>query len=215
MLEIVLFSVALGYKFRQNQLEKERQQMLRNQISGNLHDDLAASLSSLTMYTELSKRKLNQPPSELQERFDRISQKSREILSKVREAVYELNPKNDAEEEWLERIVNFGKEIFEAKNIEFRAQIPENFDSQSLNIEHRREVFLIFKEAMNNAAKYSEADKVVFEVKKISGRKEFTLSDDGVGIKASSMNAGNGLLNMKERANKINARLIIKPQKGT
>jgi ligand-binding sensor domain-containing protein/signal transduction histidine kinase len=215
MLEIILFSVALGYKFRQNQLEKERQQMLRNQISGNLHDDLAASLSSLTMYTELSKRKLDLPQNELLERFERISFKSREILGKVREAVYELNPKNDQEEEWLERIVNFGKDIFESKNIEFRALIPEGFDSKSVVSEHRREIFLIFKEAMNNAAKYSEATTVIFEVKKMIGAKEFRLKDDGKGIETTRVDAGNGLSNIKERAKKMNAQLVINTKKGT
>ena len=215
MLEIILFSVALGYKFRQNQLEKERQQMLRNQISGNLHDDLAASLSSLTMYTELSKRKLDLPQNELLERFERISFKSREILGKVREAVYELNPKNDGEEEWLERIVNFGKDIFESKNIEFRAVIQDGFSSGQLNSAYRREVFLIFKEAMNNAAKYSEAKKVVFEVKKIVGAKTFRLVDDGIGFQTDRMNAGNGISNIKERAKNIDAQLIINSKNGT
>lgn len=215
MLEIILFSIALGYKFRQNQLEKERQQMLRNQISGNLHDDLAASLSSLTMYTELSKRRLDLPQAEIQERFERILQKSREILGKVREAVYELNPKNDAEEEWLERIINFGKDIFESKNIEFRASVAEGFDSQSLSPEYRREVFLIFKEAMNNAAKYSEANTVAFEVKKTIGAKEFRLTDNGKGIKPSQLNTGNGISNIKERAKKINAQLVINTKNGT
>lgn len=118
MFEIVLFSLALGYKFRRNQLERERQQRLRNQISGNLHDDLAASLSSLTMYSELSKRKTGSE-AEIKERLQTIADKARDILGRVRLAVYELNPKNDNEENWLERILDFGKEICEARNIDF------------------------------------------------------------------------------------------------
>lgn len=215
MLEIILFSVALGYKYRQNQLEKERQQMLRNQISGNLHDDLAASLSSLTMYAELSKRKLDSPNIELQERFERISQKSREILGKVREAVYELNPKNDSEEEWLERIVNFGKDIFETKNIEFRALIAEGFDSKSIIPAYRRDVFLIFKEAMNNAAKYSEADTITFEIRKSTEGIMLFLKDNGIGIEPSKMDVSNGISNMKARAKKINGTLEINSAVGT
>ena len=215
MCEMILFSLALGYKYRKNMLEKERQQQLRNEISGNLHDDLAASLSSLTMYTELSKRKLDLPQNEILERFERISLKSREILGKVREAVYELNPKNDGEEEWLERIVNFGKDIFESKNIEFRAVIQDGFSSGQLNSAYRREVFLIFKEAMNNAAKYSEAKNVVFEVKKIVGAKTFRLIDDGIGFQTDRLNAGNGISNIKERAKNIDAQLIINSKNGT
>ena len=68
---------------------------------------------------------------------------------------------------------------------------------------------------MNNAAKYSEAENVVFEVTKTSGFFEFKLWDNGKGINDERMNSGNGIGNMQERANRINGLLIINPKNGT
>ncbi|MCP9770275.1 hypothetical protein EGI22_20410 [Lacihabitans sp. LS3-19] len=216
MIEIVLFSLALGYKFRQNLLEKERQQLLRNQISGDLHDDLAASLSSLTMYAELSKRRVKED-IELTDRLQTIAEKSRGILAKVRNAVYELNPSNDQEDGWLERIIDFGREIFESKNIDFKADINENFDSISLNPASRRELMYLFKEAMNNSAKYSNADSVLFSAIKKNGHRFMSLKDNGLGFESSLVKKGNGLDNMRKRAEKLGAGLeiISSPDSGT
>lgn len=213
MLEIVFFSLALGYKFRVNYLEKERQQKLRNEISSNLHDDLAASLSSLTMYSELSKRKNTK--EDLIERFDVVALRAREILSKVREAVYDINPKNDEDNAWFERIVAFGREIFEIKNIDFRAEVSDDFNANKIPPQFRRDIFLIFKEAMNNAAKYSEANTVVLFAHKKDGKLILSLKDDGIGFMTTPEEDGNGIRNMKDRAAKIQADFILETEKGT
>jgi signal transduction histidine kinase len=213
MLEIVFFSLALGYKFRVNYLEKERQQKLRNEISSNLHDDLSASLSSLTMYSELSKRKNTK--EDLIERFDVVALRARDILSKVREAVYDINPKNDEDNAWFERIVAFGREIFEIKNIDFRAEVSDDFNANKIPPQFRRDIFLIFKEAMNNAAKYSEANTVVLIAHKKDGKLILSLKDDGIGFMTTAEEDGNGIRNMRDRAAKIQADFILKTEKGT
>lgn len=208
MFEIVLFSLALGYKFRRNQLERERQQRLRNQISSNLHDDLAASLSSLTMYSELSKRKTSSE-SEIRDRLQVIADKAREILGKVRLAVYELNPQNDNEENWLDRILDFGKEICEARDIDFLVGIPENFAPDMIHFDKRRDLIYLFKEALNNAAKYADAGHIVFKIIKERNKIELILTDNGKGFNFEDHKAGNGLVNMRARAEKINAEYKI------
>ena len=215
MLEIVLFSMALGYKFRRNVLEKERQQQLRNELSNNLHDDLAASLSSLSMYAELSKRKVQDSSEEITARLSVIGEKSRNILEKVREAVYELDPRHDANDDWLYRIINFGKEIFTESNTDFKAEIAENFNSDRLKINHRREVIYLFKEAINNAAKYADAQQVVFFANYGNGKLILELADNGKGFKVDGTSQGNGLTNMKKRAENCKAILQINSDKGT
>jgi signal transduction histidine kinase/ligand-binding sensor domain-containing protein len=214
MLEIVLFSIALGYKFRQNQLEKERQQALRNEISGNLHDDLAASLSSLTMFSELSKRKVNEDTNQIIGRFDLITQKTRDILFKVREAVYELNPSNDSENEWLERILDFGTDIFDSKNIDFKFSIADGFENDLLNPKKRKDIILIFKEIMNNSAKYSEATEVIFKINTSGNHVTFEFFDNGKGFEKDKVKAGNGLNNIFERAKKIKAEINFDSKSG-
>lgn len=205
MCEIVLFSLALGYKFRRNLLEKERQQRIRNEISGNLHDDLAASLSSLTMYAELSKRRDPTENPELAVRFDTISQKARGILEKVRTAVYELDPRHDADEDWLYRIINFGKEIFESSEADFKAEISADFQPEKLLTGYRRDIVYLFKEAMNNAAKYAKAQTVVFSAHQTAHNIILSFHDNGIGIPENTIQTGNGISNMKARAKNCQA----------
>ena len=216
MMEIILFSLALGYKFRSNQLEKERQQQMRNEISENLHDDLAASLSSLSMYAELSKRKTNDP-AEVTNRLDGIATKARGILDKVRTAVYEINPTNDAEEDWLDRIVSFGKEIFEHNHVDFQTDISADFRPEKVPQGMRRDLFYLFKEAMNNTAKYASATEVWLIMDKTNGKKVMELKDNGKGFDIDAADKGNGLQNMQTRASKMGATLSIisKPGNGT
>jgi ligand-binding sensor domain-containing protein/signal transduction histidine kinase len=214
MCEIVLFSFALGYKFRKNLLEKEQQQALRIEIASNLHDDLAASLSSLTMFTELKKMKTQDLPQK--EVLANIAIKTRIILSKIREAVYELNPQNDEEEDWIERFLTFGQEITNSTEISFFSDIESTLDFSSISPNARRQIFLIFKEALNNAAKYSECSNLFFTIKKVDHAIEFRLNDDGVGFNIPKENKkGNGLNNMAIRAQKIKAFISISSNIGT
>jgi signal transduction histidine kinase len=217
MVEIVLFSVAFGDKLRQSQKEYKLQQNIRNEISTNLHDDLAASLSSLTMYSELSRQRANKQSPEIANRFENISQKSREILRMVREVVWEINPSNDQSEEWLERIIIFARDIFDSKQIELQMDIEEDIYQVILPVLQRREIYLICKEAINNIARHAEATEVKLTGVFVNKQLTISIKDNGIGFNEDLISKGNGLDNLQKRANKINAKLTVTSQenKGT
>jgi signal transduction histidine kinase len=214
MLEIVLFSVAFGDKLRQSQKEQQRQQNIRNEISTNLHDDLAASLSSLTMYSELSRQRTMQDNPEISSRFDAISQKSREILRLVREVVWDINPSNDQSEEWLERIIAFARDVFDSKQIDLQIDVDSAAYQVILPVLERREVYLIFKEAINNIARHSDATEVKFLTKIPDKNLTISILDNGKGFNEEAVQKGNGLENLQKRADKINAKLTIKSKEN-
>lgn len=209
MLEIVLFSLALGYRLRSMQLEKRRQQQVRDEISTNLHDDLGASLSSLTMFSELNRRKMQAQFPELADTFGRISERSREAMRLVREAVWEINPSNDTSEEWVDRMMTFAQDTLGAGQIEFEFLIDESLRLEQLSIDRRRNVFLFFKEAVNNIAKHSGATqaKMIFQQK--NGRITLSISDNGHGFDVNKTTEGNGLKNFKKRAEALGAQLKL------
>lgn len=217
MVEIVLFSVAFGDKLRQSQKEYKLQQNIRNEISTNLHDDLAASLSSLTMYSELSRQRANKQSPEIANRFENISQKSREILRMVREVVWEINPSNDQSEEWLERIIIFARDIFDSKQIELQMDIEEDIYQVILPVLQRREIYLICKEAINNIARHAEATEVKLTGVFVNKQLTISIKDNGIGFNEDLISKRNGLDNLQKRANKINAKLTVTSQenKGT
>ena len=216
MIEMVLFSLALGNKFRYEQLEKERQQHLRNEISADLHDDLAASLSSLTMFSESNRRKAQKESTANELIFSKISDKSREILNLVRENVWEMNPRNDTSEEWLDRMIKFATETLESKQIDVDFQISDALRNLILPVDYRRDLYLFFKESINNIAKHSEANLVKIEfdlTPPLIGRGgrgvRLLIKDDGKGFNTDEKNDGNGLLNLQTRANHLKGKFII------
>jgi len=221
MLEIVLFSVAFGDKLRRSQKEQRRQQALRNEISSNLHDDLAASLSSLTMFSELNRMKFKKTTPETSEIFNKISSRSREMMRQVRETVYDMNPQNDDSVEWLDRMVQFANEMLSAKQIELNLAIDDSMRNMPLSTQQRRNLYLFFKEAINNIAKHSEATevKVSFNLLQSTFGKHgrLTIADNGKGFDTIDTSQGNGLLNFKRRAEAMGGKVEISsaPGQGT
>lgn len=213
MLEIVLFSVAFGDKLRRSQLEQQKQQMLRNEISTNLHDDLAASLSSLTMFSELNRMKFQQSMPETSAIFQKISTRSREMMRQVREAVYDMNPQNDDSPEWLDRMIQFATETLSAKQIDLKLNIEETIRNIVLSTQKRRNLYLFFKEAINNIAKHSAATEVkiyfLIESSALAKQGKFIIADNGKGFDTTNTQQGNGLINFQKRAEVLGGRVEI------
>ncbi len=209
MIEIVLFSLALGDKFRHEQLEKERQQHIRNEIAANLHDDLAASLSSLTMFSESNRRKAQKESNSNELIFSRISEKSRDILNLVRENVWEMDSRNDQSEEWLDRMIKFTVETLESKQIELDLNVSDEIRNRILPIDYRRDLYLFVKEAINNIAKHSEANLVRINLYLQKNTLFLIIKDNGKGFDTKEGNKGNGLLNFQNRANHLKGKCEI------
>jgi signal transduction histidine kinase len=209
MIEIVLFSLALGDKFRSEQLEKERQQHIRNEIAANLHDDLAASLSSLTMFSESNRRKAQNELSSNELIFSKISEKSREILNLVRENVWEMNSRNDQSEEWLDRMIKFTTDTLESKQIELDLKVSDEVRNMILPIDYRRDLYLFVKESINNIAKHSEADLVEMSLYLQKNILFLIIKDNGKGFNINESSNGNGLLNFQHRANHLKGKCEI------
>ncbi|MEP7142468.1 MAG: ATP-binding protein, partial [Ferruginibacter sp.] len=119
--------------------------------------------------------------------------------------VWAINPANDALDKIILRMKEFGNELCEQSGIQY------NFDEQgdllnvTLPLRQRSDLYLIFKEALNNAVKHSEAKTIYILMKKEAGNLHLTIADDGKGFNTSHSSRGNGLKNMSSRAVEINA----------
>jgi signal transduction histidine kinase len=214
MLEIVMFSAALVYQMKKEADEKECQQNLREEISRNLHDDLAASISSLTMYSEKKRRDSQKNANENVEVFKKISEKSREILNMVRENVWEMNPRNDESEEWLDRMVKFANETLETKQIEIGWQIQEAVRAIIIPIEKRHDLYLFFKECINNIAKHSDAKLVKIQFSKFKNHLNLSITDNGKGFNINELSRKNGLINLQKRAENLKGKCNVESDIG-
>lgn len=194
---------------RQLALEKMRQD-----ISRDLHDDIGSALSSIHIMSTLA----------MQEQRDsvhlqRIASTSRHILETMSDIVWSINPNHDSLEQLLFKMKEFAGEILDAKNMAY--SFEEKMEGESkhllLNATVRRNIFLVFKEAVNNAAKYSEGNNLKIAAWIEGKNLNFKIEDDGKGFVRGSIKTGNGLKNMEARANELSAvfRQESSPGNGT
>ena len=111
----------------------------------------------------------------------------------------------------------FATSVLEAKDIDLEFKVDENVKDVKLNMEARRDFFLIFKEAVNNIAKYARCKHVFIHVAFHQQRLILSIKDDGIGFNVQEADNGNGLGNMQKRTESLKGRLQVqsKPGEGT
>jgi signal transduction histidine kinase len=111
----------------------------------------------------------------------------------------------------------FGLRVCDAKHIKFNTIVSQSFKASKLSLEQRRNLYLIFREALNNAVKYAESTQIDL-ILNLKGRfLKMELNDNGKGFDMNTIKRGNGLNNLEKRAKEINGQIDIKsvPGKGT
>jgi signal transduction histidine kinase len=106
----------------------------------------------------------------------------------------------------------FATGVLEAKNIDFSFRVDEQVQELKLDMEARRDLFLLYKEAINNLAKYSQCQKATVDMSIQKNKLIMKISDDGIGFDVNNSDGGNGLINMQKRAQSLNGRLSIESE---
>jgi signal transduction histidine kinase len=194
-------------------------QRVRDAISRDLHDDVGATLSSINILNTVVQQRTDKAAN-TQPILARIDEEVQLLQGKLEEIIWNLRTDRDQLSFLFERIIRFSSELLEAKNIDFRYEIDENIKKINLNMDTRRNIYLIVKEAMNNIAKYSNAKTVTLKIQQQQGKKSkihISIQDDGIGFDLQTPKQGNGLKNMNARAGEINAdfKLFSAKNQGT
>lgn len=207
----LLISFTVFQKIRHSQRQNVLQ--LRNKIASDLHDDIGSSLSSIKMFAGMAKL---DPKKAIDAKvIDKIEATSGETIENMSDIVWSINPKNDNFVFVLEKMKHFGEGICNSSNIRFTFFSEIGLDKLILDIEQRKNLFLIYKEALNNAVKYSNASEIEVCLKRKQKLVMLSISDNGSGINPDNINKGNGIGNMKQRAKDINGDLTINSSSGT
>jgi signal transduction histidine kinase len=187
---------------------------IRNHIARDLHDDIGATLTSISFYTQAAQQKLAlKKYDEVSNLINQTGLNAREAIANMNDTVWVINPKNDSVKALCERIEDYGRRLLAETKTAFYFYYKDDELLNALNIEQRKHMYLICKEALNNCAKYAQAKNVELLIE----RQAIIIRDDGVGFDAKQENDGNGLLNMKSRAHQLGAQyeMIAEPNKGT
>lgn len=192
-------------------------QQVRNKIASELHDDIGSTLSSIYLISEVAKKEINQDSLQALPMLEKIENSSQQMMQSMSDIVWAIQPKNDDTANLVEKIHSFANELLRARNISFRFEYPDQFLSIPITMEVRRNIYLIFKEAVNNIAKHSSATQVDMEVELKEKSIRIGIRDNGLGFNNHSPSRGNGLQNLCSRAEEIGGHLQIdtRPGQGT
>lgn len=233
LIEIILFTSSFSYRTKflekeklhaqqilleemeENQRKEQKLREIRNNIAKDLHDDIGATLSNLNILNELAKR--NSENIQSKEYLEKAQEDIQHVSESISDIVWNINPKFDRLDNLFIRMKRYAADMLEAKDIQYSFEFPEDESLSENHFEFRRDIYLIFKEAVNNLVKYSEATKVNLKVSTEINLLKMEISDNGKGFAGEQLAEGNGLTNMKSRAENMNADLQIfsSPGKGT
>ena len=208
---------------RQRALENER-----SRIAHDIHDDLGATLTRITMISE-SVQGGSRDPQEAEADFKQIYDTARELTRAMDEIVWAVNPKHDTLESLVNYLQKFAQDFLNTAGIKCCIDVPFHIPSWPVTAEMRHNLFLAFKEALNNVVKHAFASEVRISLVLIKP-KAFKLSveDDGCGFildtdasirnlrdNSDRYSSGNGLDSMTRRLAKIGGSCDIGSNEGT
>lgn len=208
--------VSLAFWYREQQ--QRRLDAIRRRIARDLHDDMGSSLSSIRFFSEVAQSRLDpEAHADTRSLLRRIADSAGTLSDAIREIVWAIGGKNDRIEDLLTRMREFGLRICEAKNIEFKTDLPAELPQRPLRPDQLRNFYLVFKEAVNNAAKYADCSEILLRLRIKRGYLTLEITDNGKGFDPASPptdGGGNGLPNLRQRAAEIGGKLSLETSPG-
>ena len=144
----------------------------------------------------------------------KISKNSRDILNSMDDIIWSVNPQDDSLDNLIVRLREFAIPLCESKGITFHMNIEPSTSSSKLELDERRNIFLITKESINNAIKHSQCTKIEVTFSINNKHIEVVVKDNGHGFDPESPTSRNGVENMKRRAQQIGREMVILSEKG-
>ncbi len=195
---VILMLMLTGYiiyRYRVHFLLKEER--TRNRIASDLHDDLSATLSSISFFSEAAKKQ-----SEIENDgikfLERIDESAVEAKEKINDIIWSIDPENDDWKAVLTKCKRFAAEMFESKDISYQINIDEDMEIE-LDIRKRQDFWLIFKELITNLVRHSQASNAEVSVTESKEFVKLMVIDNGVGFDPEATKDGNGVRNIKSR----------------
>jgi len=239
ILEVVIFTVAFirwhavvenDRKILEVQLDLEQkdrviavqaaEQRVKDRIARDLHDDIAASMSGIRILSKVAHQQFADKIPEAGPILEQISKSAQSTVESISDLIWSVKPHPDFLNDMADRLREYAGKVLETQDIDYKIDIPRMLPVLDLDIEVRRNIYLLFKEAINNAVKHSQCSTLNIKLSASKTLISMHVSDNGIGfdpkVKMES-GVGLGLGNMNKRAREIGGEFKIDsaPGKGT
>lgn len=238
--DVIFFSAAIGYRIRTEAMEREnalnmvmqQQEILqqkeieklhvvydtreqeRSRIAKDLHDDIGSALSSIHIYTTVASKSMDKDTDKARDALQHINENSRRVLESMSDIVWAMKTNEDGVNSLEAKLKNYGYELLTPLGINCNYLIEQEAEKKVTDMEARKNILLIAKEAMNNIAKYSNASDSGITLILKDALLQLEIYDNGRGF-TDTGHPGNGLKHMKERAENLGGELYIQTDSGS
>jgi signal transduction histidine kinase/ligand-binding sensor domain-containing protein len=203
-----------AYRFRlERLLELER---VRTRIATDLHDDIGSSLTQIAIMSEVARQRAAETEPQVAEPLGKVADLSRELVDSMSDIVWAINPRRDHLSDLAQRMRRFASDVFSAQDVDLAFHGPPEEAGAMLPADLRRQVFLIFKESVNNIARHSKPKRVEIDLRLEGSTLLLKVRDDGKGFDLAREHGagGHGLASMQQRAQSLGGRLHLISQPG-
>jgi signal transduction histidine kinase/ligand-binding sensor domain-containing protein len=192
-------------------LELER---VRTRIATDLHDDVGANLTRIAILSEVARQQPRSGGAALDAPLTSIADIARESVATMSDIVWAITPERDTLRDMVRRMRAHAGEVFESRDIRVMFDMPDPAQATRLGVDIRRDLYLVFKEAVNNAARHSACSTVAIVLREEHGELRLEVTDDGVGFDPAAAADGNGLGSIRGRVARLGASLDVLSARG-
>ena len=202
----------VSYRYRVARLvELER---VRTRIAADLHDDIGSSLSQISVLSEVLRKQLGPQAAHVSKSISLINRVSQEALDSMSDIVWAINPQQDHLSDLVRRMRRVASETLPARDIEFTFNVPTAGQDLRLGADVRRQVFLMFKETINNIIRHSRCKVAQIELTIEGSWLALTVVDNGKGFDPTQLSEGNGLVSLRRRASSLGGESSVSSRPG-
>ena len=205
---LTLIVIFIAYRIQtKNHIRIEN---VRNKICQDLHDEVGSTLSGISMYSYIIKSQIqNNEQEKVEHSLNIIKDNASEMVGKLNDIVWAVNPIQDNLTSLIDRLKEYAYQITSARNIDLNFVSPKNMKALKIPMNTRKNIYLISKESIHNAVKYSQSKSLQVLISYSNNYFTILVEDDGIGFDIEHIKQGNGLQNIKSRAEEIDAELSI------
>jgi len=191
-------------------IELER---VRTRIASDLHDDIGSGLTRIAILSEVARHQVSKE-APVGHPLAAIAGASRDLVDSMSDIVWAINPNKDHLRDLIQRMRRFASDLFTARQIEFSFSAPGEEQALKIGADLRRQVFLIFKEAVNNIARHSACTEAQIEMRIENRWLTVRVADNGPGFDPAQISEGQGLASMRARAKELGGELQVTSNDG-
>jgi len=188
---------------------------VHRRIAQDLHDDLGSEMSSIALSSFNAAR--SGDAAHMSASLENIAGQSQKLVEEMRDIVWSIHPENDTLEKMVRRMRQYASNLLDGQEVVLRFEVSPDALAIKMEPEARKQFYLLFKEAINNLARYACCTEASVDIQQEQGQFVLKIRDNGVGFDPLLVAAGNGLRNMRSRAEALNGALNIEsaPGRGT